>query len=379
MRNDLRGPAEKETNPFVDVPVATVAADRGRDFENTSKRLAVWFSGKIGAKVELSNLRYPLGAGKSNETILCDASWKTLAGQEQKSFVIRMHPGSYQVFLDPAFERQYQLLDLIGKRDWGVRVPEMCWQELDPAILGDPFFVMSRVLGRVPVSYPAYNVSGWLAEATPARREHAWISAIEQFSAIHRIPTEEVQFLHRPQYGADGFEDEWQYWMISAERAAAGNMPPVTAAAAKWLTDNKPVNPDIGISWGDARIGNMMFDEDFNVAAVLDWEQASLAGPIQDLGWWLVLDVFMSKGIGVKRLDGLGNRQQTIDLWQELTGKRADNLEWFEAYASFKCAVLCMRMTRMEQKFMPANNAGNNNCTRWLANFLDLPQPKDMG
>jgi aminoglycoside phosphotransferase (APT) family kinase protein len=365
-------------NPFLDTKTTSVAADRGRDFALAAERLAAWFGGKIGAPVRVANLRYPVGAGRSNETILCDVSYEAGSGSVTKSYVIRLHPGEYQAFLDPAFERQYRLLALIGSSFRGVRVPEMCWQEHDKTILGEPFFVMSRIIGRVPVSSPCYNVAGFLADATPKQREHAWTSAMQQFAAIHRIPATAVDFLHRPEYGPTGFTDEFEYWQRSLTRAAADSMPPVTAAASEWLKRNMPTAPPPGISWGDARIGNMIFDDDFNVAAVLDWEQASLAGCIQDLGWWLALDQFMSTEIGVKRLEGLGTREQTIGLWQELTGLPTDDLQWFEAYAAFKCAILAMRMMRMDRKFTPGNTPGNSSPTRWLARFLDLPPPADM-
>jgi aminoglycoside phosphotransferase (APT) family kinase protein len=356
-----------------------VAADRKRDFGATAHALAAWLGKKIAAadQIVVADLKYPVGAGLSNETILFGARWNENGRSNGKSFVARLHPGEFQMFLEPAFESQFRLLELIGRDAW-LRVPKMCWQESDPSILGQPFFVMDQVSGRVPVSFPAYNVSGWLADAAPRDRERAWLSAMDQFARIHRVPTEEVRFMHRPQYGSTGFEDEFQYWMRSSEWAAAGKMPPAIAAAAQWLQQNRPAAPIDGLSWGDARIGNMIFDDDFQVAAVLDWEQASLAGGLQDLGWWLLFDDLYSTGIGVKRLDGLGTRQQTIDLWQELTGRRADDLRWYEAYAAFKTAVLGMRKHRLEKKCTPANNAGNNVATRWLGDFLGLPAPADM-
>lgn len=32
----------------------------------------------------------------------------------------------------------------------------------------------------------------------------------------------------------------------------------------------------------------MMFDKNFEVSAVVDWEQPSLGGALNDLAWWIV-------------------------------------------------------------------------------------------
>jgi aminoglycoside phosphotransferase (APT) family kinase protein len=253
------------------------------------------------------------------------------------------------MFLDPAFERQFRLLQLIARNGW-VRVPRAMWQEEDSNILGRPFFIMERIVGRVPVSFPNYNTSGWLVDASPRERERAWLSAMDQFAAIHRIPTKEVGFLLRPEYGATGPEDEFQYWLRTLDWVTGERTPAILTQTAEWLARHKPAQPLEGLSWGDARIGNMMFDADFQVAAVLDWEQASLAGGLQDLAWWLLLDDVASVHRGTKRLEGLGNRQQTIDLWRELTGLGIDDLDWYEAFAMFKLLILSIRGDHLRGK-----------------------------
>ena len=45
------------------------------------------------------------------------------------------------------------------------------------------------------------------------------------------------------------------------------------------------------LSWGDSRIGNMIFD-DFEPVAVLDWEMAALGPRELDLAWLIFLHRF---------------------------------------------------------------------------------------
>jgi aminoglycoside phosphotransferase (APT) family kinase protein len=87
----------------------------------------------------------------------------------------------------------------------------------------------------------------------------------------------------------------------------------------------------------------MMFADDFTVAGVMDWEQVSLGGPMMDLGWWLLFDDFHSVDHGIGRLDGLGTRQETVDLWTELTGRKVQDLHWHEVYAGWRVSAIAAR------------------------------------
>ena len=121
----------------------------------------------------------------------------------------------------------------------------------------------------------------------------------------------------------------------------------------------------------------MMFDKDFQLLGVMDWEQASLGGAMQDLGWWLFFDDFHSRSIGVQRLDGLGTRQETIDFWCDRTGRKAGQLQWYEAFAGYKLAIIMSRGFQIDRPEQPGGNIGNNMFTRMVAEIIGLDQPKD--
>jgi aminoglycoside phosphotransferase (APT) family kinase protein len=52
----------------------------------------------------------------------------------------------------------------------------------------------------------------------------------------------------------------------------------------------------------------MMFGSDFRMAAVLDWDQMSLADPRHDLAWLLYFDEFNSTRQGIAPPEGMGAR-----------------------------------------------------------------------
>ncbi|WP_436790405.1 phosphotransferase family protein [Yinghuangia sp. YIM S10712] len=316
---------------------------KGRDLDAAAAALRPWLAERLGVTdIELTDFAYPLGAGVSNETILFEARHSDRVDE----LVLRIAPRpEHQMFLDPRFRTQYDMLVTL-RRVGTVRVPEALWYEEDPRILGQPFYLMRRMRGRVPVSMPVYNSTGWLVDATPAQRRTLWESAMGQLAAIHSLPIDEFAFVHRPEQGAAGDEQQLTYWSQFATWALGDDIPESVRALFDWLKAHRPATDTPGLSWGDARIGNIMFGDDYRVVGVMDWEQASLGGPMADLGWWLLFDEMHSTSQGVARLDGLGTRGETIDLWQELTGRQVQDLDWHETFAGLKAGLLGLHSRR---------------------------------
>jgi len=355
-----------------------MVTDRGRDYDDTRSRLIRWLGERLphAQDLTLSSFSHPIGAGVSNETILFEAEWRNEQGHERQGFVLRFHPSGYQMFLDPGFERQIALIKTLNAS--GFPAPRILWEEHDAAVLGSPFFVMERVVGRVPVSHPVYNLSGWLFDASVGMRRAVWENAMHKMARIHSFDAAHLSFLQRPQYDGDNFAQEYAYWRAAYAWSAGEVAFPVIEDAFAWLDAHYPENRQDGLAWGDARIGNMMFGEDGAVRVVLDWEQASLAGGLHDLAWWLTMDDMFSTGIGVKRLDGLGKRDETIALWAELTGRSTQELLWHEVFACVRGATLVVRQCALKAQAVPGNNGNNNLFTRQLAIRLGWDCPKDM-
>jgi len=316
-----------------------------RDPEQTRSTIATWLSGRVHALVQISDIETPAGAGVSNETFLFRASWQENGGLAEHEYALRLHPSpDYQVFYDPEFRTQFDLLRTLHERT-EIRVPSAHWYEEDPAPFGRPFFVMERKHGNVPVSMPLYTREGFLFDATPEQRRRAWEGAIGQLALIHTVPASLVSFLDRPQWGATPLEQQLTYWEKAAHWGLTGHYPKQLDEMIGWLRGNLPESSETGLSWGDARMGNVMFDANFDVAAVLDWEQASLVGPTADLAWWLFFEEMYSTGQGLPRPEGMGDRLETLERWGELTGRTPRDLPWHEVFVGYKMANLAIRTT----------------------------------
>ncbi|HVA44627.1 MAG TPA: phosphotransferase family protein [Acidimicrobiales bacterium] len=349
-----------------------------RDLEVARQAIRSWLTARRpdASGLAISELSAPGATGFSNETLLFDATWTEGGSRRSEALVLRVKPTGYRVFLEDDFELQHRVLRELGSR--GVRVPRVRELELDPTVLGAPFFLMDRVTGQAPGDSPPYNAEGFLKDMEPPERHQLWLSAMDAFTEVHRESLKGgFEFLAKPHRGATGLEQQLNYYEESLAWGSAGRSQPVAEAAWDWLSSHVPAKKPTALSWGDARIANMLF-EGPECRAVLDWEMLSLGGPEMDLGWWLFLDRFSSEGNGLARLDGLGSRQETIDLWQERTGLVAGDVEFYEVFAGLRFAVVMMRLAQMFRQWelpVDPDMETNNPVTQLLAGLLGMAPP----
>src|ERR1700694_2775245 len=165
-----------------------MAIPEQRDPPVTRSQLTKWLAQKLpgSRQVWVSEISGPGATGFSNETILFDARWADNAGQHQESLVARVKPSKYSIFLDPQFEEQYKVMDLLV-RHTEIPLPPTYWYEADEWVLGSPFYVMAKVDGLIPADIPPYTIDGWVHEATPAQREKMYWSGLGAMSQIHMV------------------------------------------------------------------------------------------------------------------------------------------------------------------------------------------------
>lgn len=331
-----------------------IVAPNVRDLDDLAKSLTGWLTGKMSEArgLSITSLTYPRGAGQSHETILFDAQWTQDGAPASQGFVVRIKPTSFVIYPDDLFDQQYQVLRALHE-DGQVRVAKPFWIEHDPAILGAPFFIMEKMVGRVPVSIPPYSESGWVFDSSPAQRRVMWESGVRQLAATQLVPLEKLPFLKGPAHAPHGLEQEWDKFTRFIEWLAGDGPVPVLEAAHARLKSLWPANRPEGMVWGDSRLGNMMFDENYQVIAVMDWEQPSLGGALNDLAWFVVSAQTWHSATDTRPyLEGMGSDEETIAMWEELTGKSAADLDWYIDFTHLKMACLGTRMGRLRGSTM---------------------------
>ena len=356
-----------------------------RDLEKTRGILADWFAGHLAVTdVDVGPIQGPALTGFSNETLLMDVTYAPSEGGPRRTegFVVRVKPTAHTVFLESDFDWQYRVLEILGAQT-DVPVPVMRGFEADPQLLGAPFFVMERIDGcRVPADSPPYTVAGWIHDdATPAQRRTLVESGLDALVKIHALDWRGLglDFLDKPQYGRLGLEQQLRYYEASFAWAAEDEDHPTVRPALEWCRAHAPEDREITLCWGDARINNQLFDDDYRVRAVLDWEMVTLADPMMDLGWWLFLDRHFHEGMPAPRMEGFPSREAMVAHYERASGRAARDLDFYEVFGGLRFAVVMMRLAVLLADFeiIPVDNdlAANNAVTRVLADLLDLPAP----
>ena len=320
-----------------------------RDQELSRKALTTWFAGALDAEVTLSEFRGPGATGFSNETLIVDVTAPT----GTSSYVVRVAPTGYSLFPDAAFDRQYKVLRALSSTS--VPVPTVRWYESDASVLGAPFFVMDEVIGRVPPDNPPYHMAGWLHDVTPEHRARVWWGAIDTIAELHRLDHRslELDFL------TGGLAEQLDYytrWLAAIEQ---DEPVPMAHRALDWLTAHLPQDEQQVLCWGDARVGNVMYDDEGNRLAVLDWEMVGLGAPGQDVAWALFLDRHHSEGVDTPRLEGFPSAGETIARYEARSGIRLRDLEFYEVFAAFRFCVIMARLALIfkEWGLLPVDDA----------------------
>lgn len=318
-----------------------------RDQEASRAALSVWFATALGAEgpVELSPFRGPGANGYSNETIITDARWRSAGQEHEETFVVRVAPTGYALFPDAAFDVQQTLLRALAATP--VPVPEVRFSETDAAVLGAPFFVMGFVPGLVPGDAPSYHAEGWLKDAPAAVQERVWWGQVDTLVELHGLDWRALGlgFLDVPDAGLVHQLRYYEEFLLAVEKQEE---VPVAREALEWLQSHLPAGHDdpsrLVLSWGDARIGNILYSAEGERLAVVDWEMVALGEPEMDLAWGLFLDRSHSEAQGVPRLPGLPSREATVARYEAATGKTLENMGFYEVFAGFRFCVIMARL-----------------------------------
>ena len=120
---------------------------------------------------------------------------------------------------------------------------------------------------------------------------------------------------------------------------------PVLDLTFRWLETHCPPAPERPrLVHGDFRNGNLMIGPD-GVRAVLDWEIAHVADPMEDLGW-ICVNAWRF-GVLDKPVGGFGEREELWAGYEAAGGDRVNraHAHWWEVYGSMRWGVMCVGMT----------------------------------
>ena len=287
-------------------------------------------SGRGG--VTITGLRRVPG-GASRETWAFDADLGD--GRGARPLILRRDPGRTSVASDRALEFNV----LRAAHAAGVPVPEVLWLGDDPAILDGRFFVMERVegetLARRLLREPAY--------ADARRVMPAQLGAI--LARIHAVPIDDPALVRLTGMRDDGVPAAAELGRYEQlYRALAPEPHPVIEYGFRWLQARLPQPGRRVLVHGDYRIGNVLFGPE-GVRVILDWEQAHVGDPMEDLGWLCVRAWRFGSPLPV---GGIGEREALFTAYERAGGGAVDPevVRFWEAVGDLKWAVICIAQAK---------------------------------
>ncbi|EPD61193.1 phosphotransferase family protein [Streptomyces sp. HGB0020] len=328
-----------------------------RDREDLARRLTAWLGTRLpGAKAV--RVTVPESNGLSSETLLFELDHPE---PPVRACALRLaaDPAAYTVFPVYDMARQYRTMRLVAEHS-DLPVPRVLWLEEDPGPLGAPFFVMERVRGRVPPDVMPYTYEGnWLHAADDAERERLEAASVALLARLHdQVPPEEAEFLALPGEG-DALrrhvtaQRTYYDWVVDGRARS-----PLIEAAFDRLEEHWPREPGQAVlNWGDARIGNVVYDG-FEPVAVLDWEMAALAPREVDLGWTVYLHRFfqdLTVAFGQRGLPDFLRRDRVEARYARLTGHTPRDMDFYTLYAVLRHAIVMLRIAYRQVHFGEAS------------------------
>lgn len=271
--------------------------------------------------------------GQANETVLIDL------GPARSGVVVRLPP------LEPTFpdyELAPQAVVQNALADAGVPAPAPSVAVGDPGWIGAPFVAMPLVRGDIAGPAPAFDEYVTAAPAELQRRMHDGL--IDTVVAVHAVAWREAG-LSQVLPGST-VRDALERWSAYIDWSSEGDPLPALTEALAWCAARVPPDGEPVLLWGDVRLGNLVFDEERRVRAVLDWDLASIGPAEMDLGWHFGLEYMMESLFG-RRVEGFPRRDEAVARYVQASGRAVSDLDWHEVFALVRALAINDRHQRI--------------------------------
>jgi aminoglycoside phosphotransferase (APT) family kinase protein len=313
------------------------------------RRLEEWLAAQVtGVTVSVDEIRLIAG-GRSNLTYYLRAGTYEL--------VLRRPPLGHVLPTAHDMSREFRVISALRDTDVPVARPVAYCAEKE--VIGAPFYLMGYVDGQVLRGREQAEKLLNPAQAGQLSGELATMMA--------RIHTVNVNQIGLSDLGRGrGFMrrqlDRWQQqWELSRTRDVPGYDELVTR-----LTRDLPPDQDeqITLVHGDYRLDNALVSVgnggDPEIAAVVDWEMATLGDPLADLGLTLIYWTEAGEagyGADATTAAGFWTRQQFTDAYAAQTGRDVSGISYYMAFAYFKLAVV---LEGINARYLKNQTVGDN-------------------
>jgi len=278
-------------------------------------------------------LRFTLiGGGRSNVTYRVDAPGGT--------WVLRRPPLGHVLPTAHDMVREHRVLAALADTDVPVARPVALCE--DPGVNDAPFYVMEHVEGVVLET----RLPPGFAETAAERR---WIGDA-LVATLVRLHAVDVRAVGLADFGRpEGYlERQVRRWSEQWERSKTGELPAIDELIRR-LRAALPRSPAATLVHGDYRLGNLALapGDPGRVAAVFDWEMATLGDPLADLGYTLIYwtepgdpTTGTPLGASITTEPGFATRAELIDAYAKASGRDVEAIDFYQVLALYKLAII---------------------------------------
>ncbi|MCY3576245.1 MAG: phosphotransferase family protein [bacterium] len=271
-----------------------------------------------------------IAAGGSNLTF-------RLADSGGRQWALRRPPVGSALATAHDMGREWRIMAALGEAS-DVPVPDMVAFCDDHSVNGADFYVMSFVEGLILRDQDS------AADMTPEQAEVATQSLLDVQIAFHTLDLDEVGLgdLGRRE---DYVGRQLKRWRRQVEAAGVREVPLLIELHERLSTAKPAEAAPPALAHGDYRFDNTVLDNQWKIAAVLDWELCTTGNPIADFAW--SLQYWADPGDEMSFLtdpptlmDCFVRRQEVADRYAAQSGFDLSDLPYYAVFSWWKQACI---------------------------------------
>jgi aminoglycoside phosphotransferase (APT) family kinase protein len=261
--------------------------------------------------------------GQSNPTYLLIS--------ENNKYVLRRKPPGKLLKSAHAVDREYKVLTSLQNTE--VPTPKTIHLCEDESVIGTIFYIMEFCDGNI-------FWDPFASEIDKGRRSLVFDQLNQGISLLH---IQDIKTLELEDFGKTGNYIErqvsrWAKQYFDSETEKIESMHKLI----EWLPKRIPKQKYVSIVHGDYRLDNVVFDNNDNNIAILDWELSTIGDPLADFGYHCLLwhigkiDKDVAKGLGIP------NEDEYLKKYLSRTKMQLDSdWEFYIIFSLFKVAGIC--------------------------------------
>lgn len=261
-------------------------------------------------------------------------TYQVSAGEQQ--WVLRTAPPGAQVRGAHDMGREFRILTAVYQVFPKVPKP---WRYCeDESVLGRPFFLMERVEGEILRGRKG---------GPPERMARLSRELAVQLAGLHSLDVDRLG-LREWDRGEGYLERQVSGWIARWHKSEGVG----GSQLIEYLSSAQPGDSPACLVHNDFKYDNVVLREDA-VAAILDWEMATVGDPWMDLGtslgYWVEAGdapELQALGFGPTHLPGNLTRREFAEVYMEAAGRRRpwQEIEYFYLFGLFKVAVIAQQI-----------------------------------